>query len=104
VSPGGTVRTGYYPLHMARNVKRAPKRAARRSGHTRVSSKHQVTIPRQAFETAGLKAGDTVKVEANGPGRVTLTRVDELLGKYRGALTPGVITNEDIGRLRDEWP
>jgi len=69
-----------------------------------VSSKHQVTIPRQAFETAGLKEGDTVKVEANGPGRVTLTRLDELLGKYRGALTPGAITNADIGRLRDEWP
>lgn len=69
-----------------------------------MSSKHQVTIPRQAFETAGLKEGDTVKVEANGPGRVTLTRLDELLGKYRRALTPGAITNADIGRRRDEWP
>ena len=59
---------------------------------------------RDAFATAGLKAGDSVKVEANGPGRVTLTRLDELLDKYRGALTPGAITNEDIGRLRDEWP
>ena len=45
-----------------------------------------------------------MKVEGNGPGRVTLTRLDELLGKYRGALTPGAITNADIGRLRDEWP
>ena len=89
---------------MARNVKRDAKRSGRRSGHTRVSSKHQVTIPRDAFATAGLKAGDSVKVEANGPGRVTLTRLDELLDKYRGALTPGAITNEDIGRLRDEWP
>lgn len=89
---------------MAQNVKRDGKRGDRRAGHTRVSSKHQVTIPREAFETAGLKAGDTVKVEANGPGRVTLTRLDALLDKYRGALTPGAITNDDIGRLRDEWP
>ena len=89
---------------MAHDVKRKLKRSGRRSGQTRVSSKHQVTIPRQAFETAGLKEGDTVKVEADGPGRVRLTRLDELLGKYRGALTPGAITNADIGRLRDEWP
>jgi bifunctional DNA-binding transcriptional regulator/antitoxin component of YhaV-PrlF toxin-antitoxin module len=89
---------------MAREVKRARERSGRRSGHTRVSSKHQVTIPRQAFETAGLNEGDVVRVEANGPGQVTLTRLDALLGKYRGALTPGAITNADIGRLRDEWP
>jgi bifunctional DNA-binding transcriptional regulator/antitoxin component of YhaV-PrlF toxin-antitoxin module len=69
-----------------------------------VSSKHQVTIPRQAFQAAGLKAGDTVKVEAQGPGRVVLTRLDALLDKYRGALTPGAIRNQDIARLRDEWP
>jgi bifunctional DNA-binding transcriptional regulator/antitoxin component of YhaV-PrlF toxin-antitoxin module len=89
---------------MAHRVKRESKRSGRRSDHTRVSSKHQVTIPRQAFETAGLSEGDTVRVEANGPGRVTLTRLEELLGKYRGALTPGAITDADIARLRDEWP
>lgn len=89
---------------MARDVKRTIRVRGRRAGHTRVSSKHQVTIPREAFETAGLQPGDTVKVEADGPGRVTLTRLDALLEKYRGALTPGAITNDDIGRLRDEWP
>ncbi len=50
------------------------------------------------------KVKDTVRVEAEGPGRVALTRVDALLDKYRGALTPGAIANEDVERLRDEWP
>ncbi|MHB8492530.1 MAG: AbrB/MazE/SpoVT family DNA-binding domain-containing protein [Solirubrobacteraceae bacterium] len=68
-----------------------------------MSSKHQVTIPREAFETAGLQAGDTLKVESSGPGRVTLTRLDSLLDKYRGALRPGAVTNEDIDRLREQW-
>lgn len=90
---------------MVRSVKRDTKKTTgRRAGHTRVSIKHQVTIPLEAFETAGLKPGDTLKVEANELGRVTLTRLDALLDKYRGALTPGAITNDDIERLRDEWP
>src|SRR5262249_55427943 len=39
----------YHSLRMAHDVKRELKRSGRRSGQTRVSSKHQVTIPRQAF-------------------------------------------------------
>ena len=27
----------------------------------------------------------------------------QLLAAFRGALTPGAITNEDIERIRDEW-
>ena len=72
-------------------------------GHTRISSKHQVTIPRGAFREAGLEAGDTLRVEAAGPGRVTLTRLDALLDKYRGALSRGAVTRRDVDRLRDEW-
>lgn len=68
-----------------------------------MSSKHQVTIPREAFARAGLRAGDTLKVEATGPGQVTLTRLDALLEKYRGALCAGAITGEDIQRLRGQW-
>lgn len=70
---------------------------------SRISSKHQVTIPREAFRTAGLQAGDAVRIQAQGPGRLTLTRVDALLDHYSGALTPGVLTHEQIERLRDEW-
>ncbi len=46
-------------------------------GRTRVSSNHQVTIPRQPFDAAGIAVADNFRVEANGPGRITLIRVDE---------------------------
>jgi bifunctional DNA-binding transcriptional regulator/antitoxin component of YhaV-PrlF toxin-antitoxin module len=79
------------------------QRSGRRRGHSRISRKHQVTIPLDAFLGAGFEAGDTVKVEALGPGRVTLTRLDALLDKYRGSMSPGAVTTEDIERLRGEW-
>lgn len=70
---------------------------------TRVSRKNQVTIPVGVLEEAGLSAGETVEVEASGPGRVTVTRLDALLERYRGALEPGAVTNQQLERLRDEW-
>ncbi|MGH2944801.1 MAG: hypothetical protein ACRDPC_00735 [Solirubrobacteraceae bacterium] len=80
---------------MARNVKN--------SGRTRISSKHQITIPRQAFAAAGFAAGDTVRVDAIGPGQVKLTRLDELLDRYDGALSGGEDLSGVVRRLRDEW-
>lgn len=69
---------------------------------TTVSSKHQVTIPAGAFRTAGLKQGDVLKVEAEGEGRVILTRVDELLDRYSGCLNSGRL-REQVKGLREEW-
>lgn len=72
-------------------------------GHTRVSSKHQVTIPAGAFRDAGFAPGDTLKVEAEGAGRVVLTRIDELLDRYSGCLaTEGDLRARTEG-LREEW-
>lgn len=85
---------------MSDSVKKRPRR---RRDHTRISSKHQITIPLDAFVRAGFEAGDTVRVEALGPGRVTLTRLDALLDRYRGSMSPGAVTSEDIERLRGEW-
>jgi bifunctional DNA-binding transcriptional regulator/antitoxin component of YhaV-PrlF toxin-antitoxin module len=42
----------------------------RGAGQTRISAKHQVTIPMSAFTDAGFKPGDAVRAEAIGPGRV----------------------------------
>lgn len=70
---------------------------------TRVSSKHQVTIPAGAFRTAGLEAGDTLRVEAEGAGRVVLTRVDELIDRYSGCLDTGGDLRERVEGLREEW-
>lgn len=78
---------------MVRNVK----------NQTRVSSKHQVTIPVGAFRTAGFEPGDTLKVEAEGAGRVVLTRVDELVDRYSGCLDTGGGLRERVEGLREEW-
>jgi bifunctional DNA-binding transcriptional regulator/antitoxin component of YhaV-PrlF toxin-antitoxin module len=70
---------------------------------TRVSSKHQVTIPAGAFRMAGFEPGDTLKVEAEGAGRVVLTRVDELIDRYSGCLDAGGDLRERVEGLREEW-
>lgn len=91
-----------YSLHMAINVKKSGADARRRN-QTRVSSKHQVTIPVSAFRGAGLEPGDTLKVEAAGVGRIVLTRLDELLDRYSGCLdTKGALRGRVEG-LRGEW-
>lgn len=70
---------------------------------TRVSSKHQVTIPAGAFRTAGFAPGDTLKVEAEGAGRVVLTRIDELINRYSGCLKTGGELRGRVEGLRGEW-
>ena len=56
-----------------------------------------------ALRSAGFAAGDLVRVEAEGAGRVVLTKVDDLVDRYSGSLT----TSGDLGRsvetLRGEW-
>ena len=85
-----------YLYGMAQSVKGAVAR-------TRISSKHQVTIAKQAFDAAGLHAGDVVAVRAVGPGRVELTRLDELFAKHRGRVKGDSRAHEAVERLRDEW-
>lgn len=77
--------------------RRAPR------NQTRISSKHQVTIPVRAFRTAGLEPGDTLRVEAEGAGRVVLTRIDDLLDRYSGCLDTGGDLRKRVEGLREEW-
>lgn len=87
---------------MAINVKKVTT-GSRQRNQTKVSSKHQVTIPVSAFRGAGLEPGDTLKVEATGAGRIVLTRLDELLDRYSGCLdTQGTLRGRVEG-LRGEW-
>ncbi|MBW3602690.1 MAG: AbrB/MazE/SpoVT family DNA-binding domain-containing protein [Actinobacteria bacterium] len=74
----------------------------RRRGYTRVSAKHQVTIPVDALREAGLQVGDEVRAVADGPGRVLLARSDDVIARYAGALT-GVWPEGWLDRMRDEW-
>lgn len=54
----------------------------------RISSKHQVTLPVESLERAGLKAGDEVAIEAEGSDRIVVRRVpsdpSRALGIFNG--------------------
>ncbi|MGI8944922.1 MAG: AbrB/MazE/SpoVT family DNA-binding domain-containing protein [Thermoleophilaceae bacterium] len=86
---------------MSRRVKNA--RSQRPAGQTRISAKHQVTIPIGAFAAAGLRPGDVFEVEAIGPGRVVLTRQADPLDELSGSLSTGGGLREKVEGLRDEW-
>lgn len=85
-----------YALPMAREV----KTEFRPVTQTRVSSKHQVTIGKGPFEAAGLNEGDVLMVRALGPGRVELTRLEEIFAKHRGRFKGGNQAREEIERER----
>lgn len=80
----------------------------RRRGYTRLSPKHQVTIPADTVEQVGLIPGDELRVEIDRAGRIVMSRpqdVDrrlqalaELEGRFTGVWEPG-----ELDRLRDEW-
>lgn len=84
---------------MARKV----KNRARIPGGSRVSSKHQVTIPAAAFVAAGLQEGDAVVFEVDGPGRLTLRRETDPLEALAGSLVGANEAQRDLQRQRDEW-
>lgn len=74
----------------------------RRRGFTRISAKHQATLPVQALREAGLEPGDEVRVVAAGRGRLVLERdlnlVERHAGKLKDVYEPG-----ELDRLRAEW-
>jgi bifunctional DNA-binding transcriptional regulator/antitoxin component of YhaV-PrlF toxin-antitoxin module len=74
----------------------------RRRGTSRISSKHQVTIPADALRAAGLEIGERVVAHAEGPGRVVFEREVDVLAELSGTLT-GVYEPGELTRLRDEW-
>lgn len=74
----------------------------RRRGHTRVSAKHQVTLPVEALRGAGIRTGDTLRAEVRGPGEVLLVRDVDPVSRYAGALT-GVYAADELDVLRNEW-
>jgi bifunctional DNA-binding transcriptional regulator/antitoxin component of YhaV-PrlF toxin-antitoxin module len=74
----------------------------RRRGFTRISAKHQATIPVHALKEAGLKPGDEVRVTADGRGRLVLERDVNVVERHAGALR-GVYERSELDRLRDEW-
>lgn len=67
----------------------------------RISSKHQVTLPVESLERAGLRPGDNVAIEAEGLDRIVVRRaardLEGALGIFDGLYGPGYLE-----RLRSE--
>ncbi len=74
----------------------------RRRGTSRISVKHQITIPAEALRAAGLEVGERVVAHADGPGRVVLERETHILDEFAGVLT-GTYGEGELDELRDEW-
>jgi hypothetical protein len=53
-----------------------PQKFIGRFERTRISCRHQVTIPRDAFVPAGFEVGDKLHARCLGPGRVVLERIE----------------------------
>lgn len=83
-------------------VKQPPITRTRRNGHTRLSTKNQVTVPVQALREAGLQPGDELRVTADGPGRLVLEREDDPMERAFGSLH-GVYPPGYLEKLRAEW-
>jgi bifunctional DNA-binding transcriptional regulator/antitoxin component of YhaV-PrlF toxin-antitoxin module len=67
----------------------------------RISSKNQVTLPVESLKIVGLKPGDEVTIEPEGPDRIVVHRaepdLDRALGVFEGLYEPGY-----LDRLRSE--
>jgi bifunctional DNA-binding transcriptional regulator/antitoxin component of YhaV-PrlF toxin-antitoxin module len=74
----------------------------RRRGRTRISRKHQATIPVEALRRAGLRPGDELIVQAAGAGRITLVRATDLIAEHAGK-GAGDYDPDYLERLRGEW-
>lgn len=61
----------------------------------RISTKHQVTLPVECLEAAGLRPGDEVVIEAEGVDRIVVHRAGpdlaSALGVFDGLYEPGCL-------------
>jgi len=57
----------------------------------KVTSKGQVTIPREIRRRLGVRAGDKLEFDDSGNGvQVKAVRTESVFEKYRGIGTPGI--------------
>jgi bifunctional DNA-binding transcriptional regulator/antitoxin component of YhaV-PrlF toxin-antitoxin module len=70
---------------------------------SKVSSKHQVTLPVRVLEEAGFAAGDEVIIRVVGRGRIEVERAEDVIERYAGSLPAGTYPRGHLNELRDEW-
>ncbi len=69
---------------------------------SRVSRKHQITLPIQALREAGLRAGDEVVIRARGTGQLEIERAEDLVSRFAGSLPAGTYPRGYLKKLREE--
>ena len=69
---------------------------------SKLSSKHQVTIPVKVLREAGLASGDDVVMRGAGEGRIELERADDLVRRFAGSLPAGTYPPSHLEELRRE--
>ncbi len=67
----------------------------------RISRKHQVTLPAQTLEAAGLRPGDEVVIEAEGADRIVVHRAAPDLASALGVFD-GLYGSGYLEQLRSE--
>ena len=69
----------------------------------KISSKHQITIGREAFEAAGFEEGEILTMRALGPGCVEIRSMRTVVRDLAGTLTGAAGAHARIGKAQDEW-
>jgi bifunctional DNA-binding transcriptional regulator/antitoxin component of YhaV-PrlF toxin-antitoxin module len=72
----------------------------RRRRRTRLSSKHQVTIPVDAVREAGLEVGEEFSVVVEPDGNLRLVRERDPVAEFAGSID---YPEGYLDALRDEW-
>lgn len=70
----------------------------------RITSKGQITVPRDIRRALGVRSGDSLLFESDRRGvRVRPLRVESRFGKYRGIGNPGIPSGRKgiVGWVRD---
>ena len=68
-----------------------------------ISSKNQVTIPKDVLAASGLTPGDDVRITSVGPGRVELIKTDDLIAEHAGRLDNSVYPPTYLEEVRQGW-
>jgi len=79
----------------------SPGAGRRRRGQTRVTAKHQITIPVAALRAAGIGPGDTLVARVEAAGRIVLERATDPLAEFAGSIP---YPEGYLEALRSEWP
>lgn len=87
---------------MTPKVRNKPKVTRKRDGRVTLTAKNQVTIPAQVVRELGLEPGARLQARADDAGRIVLEPVEDIIARFAGSV-PGMMTQEELQRLRDEW-